>query len=657
MLLRSVLALTLAFGPAAAFAAGAAGQSAPVPDAADSHFDSETGSILVMVTRIATPAAQLASAVTVLDKAAIDRAQDIGVTELLVRTPGVSMVRNGGYGTATSLRIRGAEAGHTVVVVDGVKLNDPSNADGSYNFANLLVGDAARIEVLRGPQSILWGSQAIGGVVNIVTPLPQQPLEASFDIEAGSRQTVSARAALGGRAGPVAWRIGGQSFSTNGISAIAPAFGGKEDDGYSNRSVQGRMEVTLGQNVTADFRAYYSTGRTDFDDTSSDSPAYTLNREFVGYAGLNVDFLDGRFRNRIGYGYTETDRDNYDPRRARPRTFDAYGRNERFEYQGSFAVSEKMTALFGAEKEKSSFRSVSPPASLATPVPAPARGEAEITSFYGQLNATVLSGLTLNGGVRHDDHARYGGRTLFAAGAAWMLPGDMILRASYGEGFKAPTLYQLFSDYGNAALEPEQAHGWEVGIEQQLFDHRLSFGASYFARSTTQQIVFNSCAPASMLALCYQPGTAIRRSGYYANVAQAEAHGVEVVAALAFGGFRLDGNYSWTMAEDRSAGSANYGKWLARRPRHTANGAISYALPSGVNLGAALRWSGKAFDNASNSIRLAPYTLIDLRAEYAVAPQLQLFARIENLFDEEYMTAYRYGTLGRSVYAGLRGRF
>lgn len=628
---------------------------APPPDAA---ADADADSILVTATRLATPFDQVPASVTVLDKAAIDRAQDIGVSDLLLRTPGVSLSRNGGYGTATSLRIRGAETDQTVVVIDGVKLNDPSSAGGGYNFANLLVGDASRIEVLRGPQSTLWGSQAIGGVVNIVTAMPEKPLEGSFDVEAGSRDTVSARAAIGGKSGPVQWRIGGQSFTTNGISAIAPAFGGKEADGYTNRNLSGRVEVALAEGISADLRGYYSSGRTEFDATSADSPAYGLNREFVGYAGLNVALLSGRFRNRLGYGYTDTDRDNYDPRNARKKTFDAAGRNERLEYQGSFAIAPGWTALFGAENEKSRFRSVSPAASLSVPIPAPARGRAEITSFYGQLNAQPFEGLTLNGGIRHDDHNRFGGRTLFSAGGVWLLPTGTVLRASYGEGFKAPTLYQLYSEYGNAALDPERAHGWEAGAEQRLWDGKLKLGGTYFERTTSDQIIFNSCSASSTLPLCFQPGSTTRRSGYYQNVARALAHGIEAQGSFTpIDGLIIDGNYTWTVAEDRSAGTATFGKWLPRRPRNSANGSISYAWPFGLTTGAAIRWSGHSYDNAANTTRLDDYTLVDLRAEYAVTSAFRLFARVENLFDENYMTAYRYGTLGRRIYAGIRGRF
>lgn len=630
-------------------------QEAPAPDAAAA---ASADTIMVTATRIALPLDKVAASITLLDKAAIDRAQDIGVSELLLRTPGVSMARNGGYGTATSLRIRGAESDQTVVVIDGVKLNDPSSAGGGYNFANMLVGDAARIEVLRGPQSILWGSQAIGGVVNIVTALPDKDLEGSFDVEAGSRDTVSARAAVGGHSGPVRWRISGQTFTTDGISAIAPAFGGEEKDSYTNRQLTGRVEVALTEGVTADLRGYYSRGRTEFDSTTADNPAYGINREFVGYAGLRADLLDGRFRNRIGYAYTDTDRDNFDPRNERPKTFDSAGKNRRFEYQGSLAITDAWTLMMGLENERSRFRSVSPPAALATAIPTPARGNAEITSAYAQVSLEPLHGLTLSGGARYDDHSRFGGKTLFSAGGVWALPTGTVVRASYGEGFKAPTLYQLFSEYGNTALAPEQAHGWEAGVEQRLAQGRIRFGAAWFDRTTTDQVIFNSCSSTSTLALCFQPGTTIRRSGYYQNVARAEAHGIEAQAAVEpFDGLTIDGNYSWTVSEDRSAGMTNFGRWLPRRPRQQANAAISYAWPFGLTTGAALRWSGHSFDNASNTLRLDAYTLVDLRAELRLSDRLRLVARVENLFDEGHMTAYRYGTLGRSIYAGLRGRF
>ncbi|PZU09528.1 TonB-dependent siderophore receptor [Sphingomonas sp.] len=650
------------FAPAHALAE-AAPQEAPQPDAAalpaSGGDGADPSTIVVTATRSPLSIDRVAASVTVLDKAAIDRAGDLSVADILLRTPGVSLSRNGGYGTATSLRIRGAESDQTVVVIDGVKLNDPSSTGGGYNFANLLTGDASRIEVLRGPQSTLWGSQAIGGVVNIVTPLPTKSLEGSFDAEAGSRRTASGRAGVGGLTGPLAWRIGAQAFTTDGISAIAPTFGGRERDGYTNRSVTGRAVLTIADGVSADVRGYYSDGRVDIDGFSGDSFEYSLNKEFVGYAGLNVDLLDGRLRNRFAFGYTDTNRDNYNPTLQRAQTFDAAGKNRRLEYQGSFALTDRIDAVFGIENERSRFRSVSPSSSLSVPIPDPARGKADLTGIYAQLNAELIQGLTLTGGIRHDDHNRYGSKTLFSGGAVWALPTGTVLRASYSEGFKAPTLYQLFSEYGNTALDPEQAKGWEAGAEQRLWDGRVSFGATYFERRSRDLITYNGCSTTSTDPLCFATGsTTTRRFGYYKNVSRAFARGIEATASVKpVARVTMDGNFSWTASEDRSIGGATYGFQLARRPRHTANGSITYAIPDGPSLGAAIRWAGESFDNATHTTRLAPYTLVDLRGEVPLSKQVAVFARVENLFDEKYMTVYRYGTLGRSIYAGFRGRF
>ncbi|WP_326525235.1 TonB-dependent receptor plug domain-containing protein [Sphingomonas sp.] len=620
-------------------------QQAPAPDAAATEAKDGAAAVVVTATRIPLPADRVTASVTVLDKDAIDRSQDLGVTELLLRTPGVSIARNGGYGTATSLRIRGAESEQTVVVLDGVKLNDPSAIGGGYNFANLLTGDAARIEVLRGPQSILWGSQAIGGVVNIVTPLGERPLEGSFDVEAGSRDTVSARAALGGRNGPLAWRIAGQAFTTDGISAIAS---GTEPDGYRNRSVAGRALLDVTSGVSVEVRGLYSNARADLDGFGVDSPEYTLNREFVGYAGLNVALFGGRFRNRFGYGYTSVDRSNYNPTPPAARTFDGLGRNERLEYQGSVAIADGWDVTFGVEDERARFRTNDPFSGTV-------RARAGITSVYGQVNATPIAGLTLSGGVRHDDHDRFGSKTQASAGAVYVTPWGTVARASYGEGFKAPSLYQLFSEYGNTTLRPEDAHGWEAGLEQRFVDGAVTAGATYFERQTRDQIGFFSCSFTNPQPLCITPtGT---RFGYYANIARAAARGIEASASVRpVKPLLIAGNYSWVAAEDRTPG-ASFGKSLARRPRHTANASIDYAFDAGGSIGAALRWSGESFENAANTVRLAPYTLVDLRGDVPISANVRLFARVENLFDESYQTARGYGTLGRSIYAGLRGRF
>ncbi|WP_235977445.1 TonB-dependent receptor plug domain-containing protein [Sandaracinobacteroides hominis] len=632
--------------------AAALGTAAAIPAHANDMDD-----IVVSVSRQSLSADQIAGSLSVLDKPAIDRAGDLVISDLLLRTPGVSLTRNGGYGTTTAVRIRGAESEQTVLLIDGVKLNDMASAGGGYNFANLLTGDASRIEILRRPQSILWGSQAIGGIVSVETPLATRPLEGSLDLEGGSRGTVSARAALGAVRGPLSVRVAGQVFTTSGVSAISPDFGGTEADGYSNQSLTGRAVLQLSPALSADFRGYHASGRTDIDSTRADSAEVAYTSEYAGYAGLVLATLDGRLRHRLGFSQTGTDRANFNPTLARQQTFDANGRTRRVDYQGNFDLRKGISAVFGAEHEESRFRSVSPPASLSRPVPEPARGQSATDSVYAQLSLEPLNGLTLSGGLRFDEHDSYGGKLLGAAGAVWRTPIGATLRASWSEGFKAPTLYQRFSEYGNDRLRPEQARGWEVGAEQPLFGERLFLGATWFQRKSSDLIIYTGCAAVSSNPLCFTPAGQ-PRAGYYENVSEAFAHGVEaVVRASPLDGLTLEGNYSLAASEDRSPGSATNGLQLPRRPRQSWYLGAGYAPSAGYRLAVSIRHSGEAFDNASHSIRLAPYTLVDLRAELPVSDEIRLVVRADNLFDTRYQTAYRYGTLGRSLYAGLRARF
>ncbi|MFC3215597.1 TonB-dependent receptor [Novosphingobium panipatense] len=253
--------------------------------------DAADGNIIVTAFRTPVAQEQNASSVTVLDEAAIIQAQPIAVTDILLRTPGVSLSRNGGYGTATSLRVRGADAGQTVMVIDGMRLADPSATSGGYGFTNLFLDDIDRIEILRGPQSILWGSDAIGGVVNVTTRRPQKALEGSAAFETGTHETVSARAGVGGTSEAIDWRLAGSTFTTNGISARA---NGTEDDGYSRQAASGTATIRLAPGVALDLRGYWSDASNDFDAFNGDSAAFGTTQEWSGYAGLNFALFDGK---------------------------------------------------------------------------------------------------------------------------------------------------------------------------------------------------------------------------------------------------------------------------------------------------------------------------------------------------------------------------
>ncbi|WP_421737834.1 TonB-dependent receptor plug domain-containing protein [Caulobacter sp.] len=646
LLCSSTLSTTLIAG-----AAMADEQRAPEIDVAGRAGATAVAELVVTATRSPQPVEKVGASITVLTADAIKASQATSAVELLAQTPSVSFARNGGPGTATSLYIRGAETQHTVVLIDGVKLNDPSSTQGAYNSGNLMIGDVSRIEVLRGAQSTLWGSQAIGGVVNIVTTETTKPFESNASVEGGARGTGMIRAGAGGASDRVTWRLAGSYYTTDGFSSYAL---GKEKDGYQNTAVSGRVRVALTDAVSAEVRSVYSAGRNDFDGFGVDSPEFGRTKELVVYTGLNFSLLDGRFNNRVAYGYTDTDRENLNPARpAVPLTFDAAGKNKRVEYQGAFALTDVVTASFGAESERSRMRTRTPSTSL--PNPAFKTGRVGVDTVYGQVQAEVASGLTLTGGLRHENHDTYGAHTLGQVSAAWALnDGATVLRASFGQGFRAPGLYELYSEYGNLDLGPEEFDSWDAGVEQHFLGGKAKVSATVFKRDADNEIRFFSCSSTSTEAQC-RPGGNFRY-GYYKNIQKTETKGLELIGQLEVTSrLTVSGNYTYTDAENASGAAA--GKQLTRRAKDLANLSASYRWPVGLSTTVAARYVGKTFNNDANTVAVSGYTLVDLRASYPINETLEFYGRVENAFDEHYQTILGYGTPGRGAFIGVRAKF
>lgn len=612
--------------------------------------------IIVTATRAPKPIEEIGRSVTVLDRTEIDVRQEPILSDLLATTPGVTVSRNGGPGTTTTLRIRGAESDQTVVLIDGVKLNDPSSPGGGFNFANLLSANIARVEVLRGPQSTLWGSQAIGGVVNIVTNQPEIRFGGDVRLEGGARGTGLGTAYVSGRSGRASLVLGAGYYRTDGISAFDEEFGGRERDGYRQVGGYAKLGYALSDDVDIEVRGLISEGRAEIDGfpaprfALADTDEYGKTREVVGYAGLNAVLLDGRFRNRIGVAYTGTNRDGFNPAAAVVRTFDAKGENVRLEYQGGFTVTDGAAFLFGAETERSELSTASPTA--AVPNPTPLVADVRLNSVYALVDLKPVAGLSLSAGIRRDDQSNFDGATTRSASLAYTPNGGTtMIRASFGEGFKAPTLYQLFSEYGNRALRPEEADGWDAGIEQALVGGDLRLALTYFGRRTRNQIDFVSCFRNA------DPRCQARPGGFYDNIARTSAEGIELGLSLRASNLvRLSANYTLTDTENRTPG-ANLGRALPRRARETANTTVAVTPAAGLELSTTISLIGDSFDNASNTTRLDGYTLVDIRASYRLSERLELFGRIENLFDADYQTVFRYGQPGRGAFVGARANF
>ncbi len=618
----------------------------------DTDAISETGDIVIapkirddLITVVATATRERITrqgqSITVIADEELERIQAADILPVLERAPGVTVSRNGPIGGFSAVRIRGSEAEQVLVLIDGVRVNDPSSPGGGFDFSNALAGNIAKIELLRGSNSVVWGSQAVGGVIALTTGGGD---DMSLRGEYGTYDTFNASGSLSRTFGPVSLGISGGYYETDGFSSFA---GGSEADGFDQAYINGRASVEITDNLTAELRGRYADGRTEIDGFAPPTFAFGDTNEvqdteqWSGYAGLA--YTGARISLRGGYSIADIDRANFNPDFGSDPSFFSEGRTERAELRGNVDVTDRFALTFGLESEDSRYATG----------PFGASGETGIDSAYGLLS---FGGdrLNLSAGVRVDDHQQYGTEVTFGANGSFAIAGDWRVRASYGEGFKAPTLFQLLSDFGNPDLSPEKSRSYDIGIERGFRQSGPYAALTVFQRDTLGQIDFVSCDPS--IPVCADP--AARPFGTYDNVAMARARGFEAeVGADVSPRFRGSAAYSYIDTENRSTGSPNLGNALARRPKHALTVSADWnssEYRDGVNVGADLRLVGDSFDNAANSVRLDGYALVTVRASVPIGANAELYARAENLFDAQYQTVATFGTAGRTGTLGAR---
>jgi len=607
--------------------------------AANPAFAQADDDIVVTAAGIEQSRDEVGQAITVIDADTIKTRQAIDVVDLLATTPGVRFNRNGTVGAQTGVSLRGAETTQTLVLIDGVKVNDPSGIGDGYDFGPLLTGNIRRIEVLRGSNSVVHGSQAIGGVVNIMTGVPAEGFGANASAEYGYSDTFSAKADISGTAGIASGGVGAAYFRTDGISSAA---NGTERDGSENIAANARLKLAFSDSLSLDLRGYYIHADLDVDGFPApayilaDTPEVAITDQYVGYAGINLALLDGKLTNRAAVTWMRKDRDYYSARGADV-DYGYSGTNLRFEYEGVYAPVDQAKLVFGYEHERPDYDYYDAFSTTSAKI--------NIDSVYALAIVKPFTGLAVTGGLRHDDHSQFGGATTFGANANYSPNGGATnVRLSYGEGFKAPSLYQLYDTFsGNRALTPERSKSYDVGFDQRLDGGRAVLSVTAFQRDTRNQINYDVSLPPF---------------GGYANLDRTRAKGVEASIALKpVDALTVTGSYSYVDARDRSVGSATYGNRLARRAANAVSVSADYVWPFGLSTGATVTMVGDSFDNAANTRRLDGYALAGIRASFPVGEHLEVYGRVDNLTDENYQTAYGYGTYGRAAYGGVRVRF
>ena len=589
--------------------------------------------IVVTASGFEQPRSETGQAIDIVDRERLDQLQSATIGDALQSVPGVTVAARGGLGGQTSAFLRGGNSSQTLVLIDGVRINDLTSPNGAFDFGTLMTGNIGQVEVLRGPNSIIWGSQAIGGVVNIQSLAPADGFEGRFGAEYGAADTKRMNANIAGTSGLFEGSLGGSYVDAQGISALA---GGTERDGFENFAGNGRLKLNISDAFNLDFRGYYNRATVEYDSAfgiGANALPVTRNRQFVGYIGANVVAFDGRMQNRIAYTRTDIRRLGTDPVLFSFNNFIVRGNIDRAEYHTAFDVNDALTLTAGLEYERS-FASTSFEGAAADV----ARNH--VTSGFSQIIVHPLAGLTVTGGVRHDQYRDYGGQTTLGGNIAFT-PNDgrTMLRATYGEGFRAPTLSEGQPPYGNPDLRPETARNFDLGFEQPILDGRARFFATYFNRRSTDLIAFSFATFQSE------------------NIDRVTSTGVEA-------GFnlnptdRLDIQASYTLVDavNRSAG-ANFGNRLALRPQHSGSLTVDWQTPFGLSVGSSLLLIGDSFDDASNSVALDGYALVGLRASLPINDRLELYGRVDNIFDVQYSVVAGYNSFGRNAAVGVRAKF
>jgi vitamin B12 transporter len=617
--------------------------------------------VVVSATRTDQPLAVTGADVSVITAQDIQTQQTVALTDILKETPGLVVVRNGGLGQPASISLRGAEAGQTVVLIDGVRVNDPSVTDDSAATAlgDLLVNSISRVEVLRGPQSTLYGSDAIGGIINIITNRGgDAPFALNATAEGGSFGTFHANAAVHGTEGFLEYGGGINVLTDSGPSTADSRNGNHENDGYTNYGATMNLRAHLADDISVDLRGYYTHGHDDFDDgfggppnfLVADSAANNTNELKTGYLGVNVDLFGGRFHNRVAVIATEGDRTFFDSSSdVTHLNYQFFSSTARFEYQGVFDIDANNQLTFGAETEESTFRNnnfgvfatFSPPVEL---------GHDRLTGYYLQGQTTLFDKLTLTAGVRLDDDDQFGTHTSYKVNGAYQLTElNMTLRANAGSAFKAPSLFQEFGPNSNPidTLKPETATGWEAGFDNQFLDNRVRTSLTYFDRHTDNQIGFQYCFTPADAPGCPQRLAAF---GYYINIDKTRGQGVEAeVAADVTDTLNL--KLDWTNMTSRNEFTHTD---LARRPDNLGSAVVTWKAFDAVTLGASATYFGPHFDDASNFNRMTSHTEVNLFGSYDLTGQWQLYGRVDNVFNDRTEEVLGYGVTGTAAFAGIR---
>jgi vitamin B12 transporter len=612
--------------------------------------------LVVTATRMETPRRELASSVTVITNEELVRTRRSSVLEALRDIVGLWVSQNGGPGATASLSIRGANNEHTLVLLDGVELNDPINPSRSYDLAHLSLNLVERVEVLRGPQSPLYGSDAMGGVINIITRKGQGRPRLALSSSGGSYGSWNGDFGLAGSSGRADYALGLSYARTAGFSAASDLYpGNTEKDGYRNLTVSGRLGLAVRRNLDLDLMVRSVFARTEIDNFGGaygDDPTsvqhYDATLARVQARGL---FLGNRWEQKLTASWTRSSRDLTNTPDAGHPLESELGTFEsgmvRLDWQNNFFLSISQTLTAGAdlgwERGRSDYVSDSAGSTYQSLFPSE---RAQAAGFYVQDQWKVRESFFVTAGTRLDIHSRTGTALTYRIAPAYVIHQTATkFRATLGTGFKSPSLYQLFAPptawgpIGNLGLRPERVTGWDVGVEQDLVRDRLRAGLTLFQDSFRDLIDFDTLQG-------------------YLNIGRARTRGLEVSLESRPGGpdESLTFRTSYTRLAARNEVS---GALLLRRPRDKFSAELGARIFKRTDLTASVLYVGRRTDRDYSvfpyeDVELPGYVLVGAILSASVNSALDLYVRLDNILNARYEAIWGYGTPGFSLIGGFR---
>ncbi len=596
--------------------------------------------VVVTATKIEMPLEKVGSSVTVITADQLADKQSRFVLDALRDVPGIDIRRSGGPGSQTSIFLRGTDSDHTLLLIDGVQVHDVSSPNGAAAIGHLMVDRVERIEIVRGPQSTIHGSDAIGGVINIITKKGSGPLMFSFSSEGGSFSTFIDRFNLSGGDKKFNYSVGASQTASEGFSTRPP---NDEDDPYRNTTFSGRFGVAPLELFGIDFWVRYVNAEVESDSGTDINISETESEQFIFKVQPRLVLSGGLWEQKLGVWFHTIERDNRGTGFVLPSNF--RGSILGVDWQHNLYANEMNTITLGVEFEKQSadiFVAAFPEIDVDT----------ENIAFYVQDQVQFGGRLSGVAGLRVDDHENFGtAATYRLAGAYDLKETNSILRASIGTGFKAPSLAELFdSSFGsnNPNLDPEESIGFDLGVEQSLLDRKLMLGATYFYNDIDDMIVavFNGIS---------FPNT---------NVENVVTQGVEAFVTINMIenlSTRLVYTYTDTEAKKAASFGISQGSQLLRRPRNNFGVEISTLFfQEKAQAALEIDYVGERKDIDPNSfvtVTADDYTVVNLATSFQIRDNVEVFGRLDNLFDKEYQEVLGFNTPGFSAFGGVRATF